>query len=400
MNSQQTRKRIGVGAVVVVAMMAGCGFNPNGLAPNGSTGTGSGIPTGTGSTSGGGTGTGGSGATIPGTRCSNWTDPDRTPCVGELYQGQGLPLDIYVMFDVSGSMATMDDGVTMRIDAVRAALKQFLGDPASAGLRVGLGYFGTQPLSCACTSCNPSDYATAAVPLTTLPAGAAMLTGSLAAQAPTGETPTGAALRGACSYANVAKQATPGHAMVVLLVTDGIPQAPLSSQMGGCNPTLADANAAAASCLAGATSIRTYVLGVGPSLANLNQIAVAGGTGRAYLVENGGAAGVLEALNAIRKDAMIPCSLEIPKAPNGLATVNLATVNLVYADASCKLSTIVNVKTAAGCDPQQGGWYYDDPARPTSIELCDASCAAVGAPGGELRVSVGCSTITIGAIIR
>jgi hypothetical protein len=383
-----------------LVLTGACGFDPNGLGGGNRTPTG---VTGTGAATGIGpaTGSGGSGGvSTPGGRCSNWSDPDRVACGGDLYQGQGLPLDIHVMFDVSGSMATMDDGVTMRIDAVRGALGQFLADPDSVGLRVGIGYFGTQPLSCACTSCNPSDYATPAVALGELPGAAAKLTDSLAKQAPTGETPTGAALRGACSYAGAAKQANPGRDVVVLLVTDGIPQAPLSSQMGGCNPTLADANAAATECRSGAASIRTYVLGVGPSLANLNQIAVAGGTGHAYLVESGGAGAVLDALNAIRRDARIPCSLEIPKAPNGLSTVNLATVNVVYADASCKLTTFVNVKTAAGCDPQRGGWYYDDPARPTSIELCDASCAAVGAPGGELRVSVGCSTITIGAITR
>jgi len=295
-------------------------------------------------------------------------------------------------------MATMDDGKTMRIDAVRSAVSTFLRDPNSAGVSVGIGYFGTQPLSCACTSCNPNDYATPAVPLGELPGAAQTLVSSLNAQAPTGETPTGAAIRGACTYANRAKQAQPGHAVVILLVTDGIPQAPLTTNAGGCNPTLTDANEAAASCFSGATSIRTYVLGVGPSLANLNQIATAGGTGHAYLVENGGSAGVLAALGAIRQDAMIPCSLGIPSSSGHI--VDLQTVNLVYADANCGLSTLVNVKTASGCDPQRGGWYYNNPSSPSSIELCPSSCTAVGAPGGELRLSVGCTTITVGAVIH
>jgi hypothetical protein len=325
--------------------------------------------------------------------CS-WDDAKQA-CAGALYHGQALPLDVYVLFDESGSMATMDDGVTMRIDAVRGAVSTFLRDPNSAGISVGIGYFGTQPLACACTSCNPTDYATPAVPLGVLPGAAPALVASLAGQAPTGETPTGAALRGACTYAGRAKEAQPGHAVVILLVTDGIPQAPLSTQAGGCNPTLADANQAAAACFSGTTPIRTYVLGVGPSLSNLNQIAAAGGTGHAYLVENGGSAGVLAALAAIRQDAMIPCSLGIPTAG---AQIDLQTVNLVYADANCGLTTFVNVKTAGGCDPQRGGWYYDDATRPRSIELCPASCTTVAAPGGELRLSVGCATITVGAV--
>src|SRR6185295_9060091 len=92
-------------------------------------------------------------------RC-NWDTPDLAACAGQLYSGQGITPDIYVVFDVSGSMATKDDGTTMRIDAVRGALTSFLNDPASAGIGVGIGYFGTQPLECACTSCNPADYTT------------------------------------------------------------------------------------------------------------------------------------------------------------------------------------------------------------------------------------------------
>jgi hypothetical protein len=226
-----------------------------------------------------------------------------------------------------------------------------------------------------------------------LPGSASALIASLAKQAPTGETPTGPALRGACLYANQARQA--GRGIAILLVTDGVPQAPLTSMAGTCNPTLADATAAASACFSGASPVRTYVLGVGPSLGNLNQIAAAGGTSKAYLVESGGASGVLAALGNIRKDAMIPCSLEIPKGPNGTATVDTSTVNVVYANASCALTTLLNVKTIAGCDPQGGGWYYDDPTRPTSIQLCQASCSAVSAPGAQLRVSVGCSTVVI-----
>ena len=230
-----------------------------------------------------GTGTGGTGVSVTnpptntGDRCI-FSDPDSIDCGGQLYNGQGITPDIYVVFDVSGSMATKDDGTTERIDQVRGALLTFLNDPSGAGIGAGIGYFGTQPLSCACTSCNPADYSTPAIPIAPLPGQFAALSASLAAAAPTGETPTGAALRGSCSYAAAYKQAHPGHDVVLLLVTDGEPQAPLTSNSGGCNPTLADATAAASSCLMGAVTIRTYVLGVGPSLQNLNQIAAAGGT--------------------------------------------------------------------------------------------------------------------------
>jgi hypothetical protein len=328
-----------------------------------------------------------------GDRCV-WGIPDRVDCAGQFYNGQGITPDIYVVFDVSGSMATKDDGTTMRIDAVRGALLSFLNDPASAGIGVGIGYFGTQPLACACTSCNAADYATPAIPIGALPGQLAALSTSLAGAAPTGETPTGAALRGSCSYAASFKQAHPGHDVVLLLVTDGEPQAPLTSRGGGCTPTLADATAAAASCLAGAVTVRTYVLGVGPSLQNLNQIAAAGGTSQAHLVESGGGAEVLAELNKIRKDAAIPCSLQIPP-PTGITPLDLRTVNVVTADASCHLTTIGNVSGAASCNAQLGGWYYDPPNQPTKIQLCDTSCAQIAMPGTELQISVGCATQVI-----
>ncbi len=311
-------------------------------------------------------------------------------CVGSLYSGNPVGLDIFIMFDESGSMATKDDGATMRMDAVRGAIKQFLQAPESAGLGVGIGYFGTQPLSCACTSCNPDDYAQPSVSVQELPGAASALLSSLDAATPTGETPTGAALRGACRYARQVATSRAGHELVVLLVTDGEPQAPLTSPKGTCNPTLQDAISAASECNSGSPKIRTYVLGVGPSLQNLNQIAAAGGSKQAYLVESGGGAEILQALNSIRSDAHIPCAVQLPQ-PSGVS-LDLNTVNVVHADGNCTMTTIGMVTSAAACSPQVGGWYYDDPTQARSIRLCDTSCQQVSASGSQLRVSVGCHT--------
>jgi hypothetical protein len=372
----------------LVIMLTGCSFSrrdepggasgPSGGGSGGAPGFGGGTPTTTGTTGGG---------------CL-WSDPDRADCSAQFYGGKAVTPDIFVMFDESGSMAIKDDGVTMRIDAVRDALVQFLDDSATAGMGVGIGYFGTQPLACACTSCNPSDYATPVVPIAPLPGQTSALVASLRAQAPTGETPTGAALRGSCAYASGFKRANPGREVVVLLVTDGEPQAPLTSRTGGCTPTLADAIAAASECLAGGTPVRTYVLGVGPSLQNLDQIAAAGGTVKAHLVENGGGAEVLAALEKIRTDASIPCSLQLPQ-PTSTTPIDLHKVNVVYADAACTLTTLANVDGAAACDAVTGGWYYDSPDKPSKILLCDASCKQVAAPGSQLQVSLGCPTIVI-----
>jgi hypothetical protein len=309
-------------------------------------------------------------------------------CVGDLYGSPGVPVDLYVLFDQSGSMATKDDGSTLRIDAVRDAVKQFLRDPGSDGLGVGLGYFGSQPLDCACTSCNPSDYQTPAVPIAELPGNAAPVLASLGAIAPTGETPTGAALRGSCAYAGDWKAKHPGRETAILLVTDGEPQAPLTTSKGGCAPTLADAVAAASACQS-AHDVRVYVLGVGPSLANLNQIAQAGGTAAAYLVQNAGSDGVLAALNAIREDVQIPCALSIPRG-----NIVLSTLNLVYADSGCSLTTFPKVGAVSACG-KEVAWYFDDPNTPSTLKLCPQACDRVSSPGGQLQLSVGCETVII-----
>ena len=74
---------------------------------------------------GGSSSSGGNGATGPddcGTSVLNG-------CVGEFYEGESLPLDIYIMFDQSGSMLNDVGGMT-RLQAIQRAGEQFLRDPA------------------------------------------------------------------------------------------------------------------------------------------------------------------------------------------------------------------------------------------------------------------------------
>jgi hypothetical protein len=322
-------------------------------------------------------------------------------CVGQTYAGESIPLDIYVMFDQSGSMCSCLDAAASqvcpnpdcsetRLDAVRDATSQFLNDPKSAGIGVGLGYFGKQAIGQA--SCAQSEYDAAAVGIGALPEHASAIMNSLNQVAPTGETPTGAAIRGACTYASAYKQNTPGHQVVILLLTDGKPEAPATCQGGDgpCCPSLSDAVTAAEECRTGA-AIKTYVLGVGPLLDNLAQIAVAGGTERAYLVEGGDvSAQVLDALNRIRGDAAIPCQLQLPQPPNG-QTLVYDQVNLEYESSECEPTLFYAVPGATDCGTDDG-WYYDDSSHPQSIQLCPRSCDRVSGPGGALLFSVGCAT--------
>jgi hypothetical protein len=183
--------------------------------------------------------------------------------------------------------------------------------------------------------------------------------------------------------------------VVLLLLTDGEPKAPMTCASGTCCPTLADAVQAAADCRGGEPGIATYVLGVGPFLDNLQQIAQAGGTDHAYLIgDQDVEQKVLQALDSIRNAASIPCELKIPE-PTGGTALDYGLVNVAYQDSSCALSTIYNVPDAPSCDAAAGGWYYDDPAAPSSVKLCGASCDRVSAPGGRLAFTVGCETETL-----
>ena len=308
-------------------------------------------------------------------------------CVGRLYEGESLPLDIYVMFDQSGSMLNDVGGLT-RLAAVQQATRDFLREPESTGIGVGIGYFGHQAIGE--TRCEDALYASPAVPVST---DHEAVIQSLDARMPTGETPTASALRGACTYASDWKRAHQGRGVVILLVTDGKPEAPVSCSSGGCCPTIDDAETAALSCNEQAPHVPTYVLGVGPELDLLNRIAVAGGTKRAYLVGNEDvAANVLAALSKIRGDAAIPCKLEIPEPPPG-DSLDFAAVNLFEGESGVAcLTPIYHVREAASCG-DAGGWYYDDAQAPTAVELCPSSCASVSRSGSRLRFSVGCATL-------
>lgn len=406
-----TRSLLGFGLASVLGILNGCSSKDDAAAPSGQAGTGGGLIFGTGGTNGGASGAAGisasaggssSGASgsggVTGAAGSCPVTVNDAGCTGELYVGETIPLDIYVMFDQSGSMLNIEQGGLTRMDAVRDAVDQFVHDPKSTGLGVGIGYFGYETIGQ--TTCDPADYATAAVPVGTLPDNAQAIVDSLSSRQPTGETPSGAAIRGACTYGKDWKLAHPGHEVVILLVTDGKPEAPVTcsrSDAGstGCCPTLADAVAAASDCRSGKPGLKTYVLGVGPLLDNLGQIAVAGGTDKAYLVSGSDVSQqVLAALNAIRAAASIPCELQIPPPPVG-QTIDLKRVNVIHTTSACETRVISYRESQATCDGTNGGWYFDDPTSPSKVLLCGKTCDDVSIPGGQLLFSIGCDRFSI-----
>lgn len=347
---------------------------------------------------------GGDGDVIDG--CSDFSTAG---CTGITYEGENVPLDIYVMFDLSCSMSctTEQSGCCMggndaapeedwRITPVREAMRLFLEDPQSAGIGVGLGFFGDHGVNDATDEgegdydsiCTVAGHADATVEIAPLPDSAATLISTLDSNGPQGGTPTHFAIDGACEYSNNWKAEHPSHKVVVLLVTDGIPE-------HSCDADIEQAVEAAENCYDGGAGRETYVLGIevnnGNSLEQLNDIAVGGGTEQAYLTDANDVAGsVLSALNAIRADAVIPCTISIPEPATG--TIDYTRVNVGICDASEESVHTYQVQDPVDCD--NGAWYYDQAGNEQVVQLCDATCETVSSAGSSLTLTVGCTTVT------
>lgn len=328
---------------------------------------------------------------------------DDAGCIGESFEGENIPLDIYVMFDLSCSMSCSvekqgccrrDDPVPLeewRIQPVREAMRQFLQDPLSSGIGVGLGFFGDHDSSQDDDPavCNVENHSDATVSIARLPDAAPQVIEALDAGEPQGGTPTHLAVEGACVYVNDWRRDNLGHKVVILLVTDGVPEA-------ACDANIDLATTAAAECYNDGKGFQTYVLGVvannNNSLEQLNQIAAAGGTEHAYLTETDDIAGsVLKALNAIRADATIPCTLPVPQPRDG-SPVDYNYVNLGICDAGGDNLETYYVSSASECG-DAGTWYYEDTPDGKAIQLCEATCERVSLSGAELFFSVGCKRV-------
>jgi Mg-chelatase subunit ChlD len=325
-------------------------------------------------------------------------------CNAEVREGKRVPIDMYFLVDSSGSMGESVTGGS-KWDVVSSALVEFLEDPRSADTGVGIGYFPAAPGACTqgqpgcfCIpiinlcfsttggSCTVSDYSTASVNLA-LPAQTASVVSDIIGHEIGGGTPTRPALEGALTYLTAWANQHPERKPLLVLATDGEPV--------GCDQNSPqDVADVAARALAGPNAIRTFVIGVGTSLVSLNLVAQAGGTGQAFLVDTGGdvAKEFADALDQIR-GAASSCDFNIPKTSSGSETIDPTKVNVSYTpDGTTSPMRVPQtfMGDPSNCD-SNGGWYYDNPAAPTQIKLCDATCRSLAA--GAIQVEFGCDTV-------
>lgn len=390
---------------LVAAVGAACSENPGAEdgadASQSSAGGGAASGSGAASTSGSGSGTGGysdngfgqAGNLNPGGSASG-TGTGSTgagdACATKTSEAGFQQVYLAFAFDVSASMGSNDvewRSKALKWDPVVAATKQFFLDPASTGFQASLTFFpgpgGRREM------CSSDSYTTPSVPMTLLPSPA--FGEAIDVVTPPDDsswrigTPTAYAMEGILEFIQAERQQNPGKYAIVL-VTDGYPQE-CRDETDSIEAVVERVGAALDS------EISTFVIGVDsppgpgspPSLTNLHQIAEAGGTGEAFMLDTGNAAetsaAFTAAIEAIR-GAAVSCTIPIPPAPDG-RNFDKKKVVVTYT------STATSAPTTLGYDQAcatENAWRYDEPLNPTAIVLCNDTCAAVQA---QFEVSLG-----------
>ena len=318
--------------------------------------------------------TGGPSASAPPLSSAAPATPDGVAadvCAHDSYRAEQAQLTVYTLFDDSASMLLWWEPVT-------DAFTHFVRDPRSAGIKIGLKFFGID--------CDPAVYAKPDIAIGPLPQNAEPIVSLLTNHVPLAQTPTRQALQGALMALNSYAADHPQERAVILLVTDVLGVGLFESDEADCYSTVSQAAEVAATALAGTPSIHTYVLGLGDAT-SLNMLSQAGGTGDAVSVDSMASDKVVEAIGQIRKLAL-PCDYALPMG----GEQNPKLVNLEFNAAGGDAQTVPGVASERACDPTAGGWYYDDPAHPKRIVACETTCAALNS-ADEVNVVLGCPTI-------
>lgn len=287
------------------------------------------------------------------------------------------PLDLMVVLDVSYSMDYDQKWV-----GVKSALKSFVQMKEFDGLGVGMQYF---PLR---AQCQIGAYETPAVNIATLPGVGPTIAASLDQQQMSGGTPTVKVMEGATAYTSEWAKKHPTHKSVIVLATDGMPDNSCKGVTQGLPNTLPNVLAVTEAAAKADPPVKTFVIGVGQDLDALNDIAQAGGTEKAILVDATKNADVafLTALTQIRRSAL-GCEFGVPLGDKVKKTE--AQVRFVL-DEGPEIK-FQQVQSREGCLVGRG-WYFDDPGEPKTLFFCDDTCTTVTqGKTGQLFVEFGCN---------
>jgi hypothetical protein len=181
-------------------------------------------------------------------------------------------------------------------------------------------------------------------------------------------TPTALALTVATDYL---KTVNDGNSKAILLATDGEPNC--ANGRSGSSDLPGATNAAAAALAAG---FPVYVIGIGPSVSNLDALAKAGGTTNYYPATSTAELGA--ALSAIAKTVSNTCTFKAATRP--------PDKNLVY----------VYVDKGFVAKNDANGWVFD-PADPTfsTITLTGSYCTdLLAGKTTQVQIVFGCPNVT------
>ncbi|MFS8065168.1 MAG: vWA domain-containing protein [Byssovorax sp.] len=379
-----TRWMVGVASVLVTSGVA-LGACSGVEIPSDPT---SGSSSGSGGDDSGGAGAGGSLDLDAGKDGPVVISPDAA-CATSTVQANLTPVDLFLLFDRSASMAYKS-----KWDAATAALTSFFQNSSSAGLRVALRFFpedGCDNMACSAEACgqplvplgmllsssgaaDAQEQALVAASSSKMPAPNEIMGG--------GGTPLSAALGGAESWAMAQHAKHPEDRVAVVLVSDG--------EANGCDKTAATINGIVAA--GHGAGVDTFAIGLaGYFEAGMNDIAQSGGTGQAFFIgKTDVEQDLLEALQSIQQKE-VSCALPMPQgAPD--KPVDPLLINVDYTPGGGAAGILGQVPSAAGCGAG-GGWYYDNPAAPTQITLCPATCSTVQADAlARIDIILGCQT--------
>jgi Mg-chelatase subunit ChlD len=320
-----------------------------------------------------------------GTNSEGTSEPAKV-CASDVIEAALTPVNLFLMVDRSGSMSQNN-----KWNQAVGALRTFLKDPETEGLRVALRFFSDDEPMAGCTMQGCSVDA-CAEPLVQVGALAGE-TGSVDAQEsklvdaldhtfPRSGlgTPIYPALGGALQWASTYRTEHPNERSVVVLVTDGEPN--------GCNQDIGDISGLAAQAAAN-FAISTYAIGLeGSNEAQLDQIAQAGQTSRGIFVgaNTNAESELVAALNTIRGQTM-SCDFALPSATSGQAA-DPGRVNVTLTNDASSVE-LFRVDSEVDCVAGQAAWYYDDATAPNRIHLCPSACESAGQVA-DISVTMGC----------
>jgi hypothetical protein len=96
---------------------------------------------------------------------------------------------------------------------------------------------------------------------------------------------------------------------------------------------------------------------------------------------------------AVIESVPLPCNYPIPMPPDG-ETLDPEKVNMeLTAQGTATKMVIPRAPSEGDCMANQA-WFYDDPAAPTQLLLCPATCELAQA-GGTVDIAFGCETVVI-----